>query len=72
MADTEDYVASQISKKAKNRFSIDSIIGNEGRKLQHQEPVKLETDTAESSLVLHRHNQVSAFSPLSSSEDWSR
>lgn len=77
VSDTEDYVASEISKKAKNRFSIDSIIGNEGRKLH--EPVKLETDGAESSVVLppshprlHRHNQVSAFSPLSSSEDWSR
>lgn len=76
VSDTEDYVASEISKKAKNRFSIDSIIGNEGRKLH--EPVKLETDTTENSVVLPsslprlRHNQVSAFSPLSSSEDWSR
>lgn len=78
VSDTEDYVASEIGKKAKNRFSIDSIIGNEGRKLH--EPVKLESDGADNSVVFPpshnnarlRHNQVSAFSPLSSSEDWSR
>lgn len=76
ISDTEDYVTSEINKKAKNRFSIDSIIGNEGTKLR--EPVKLESEPVESSVVLPpslprlRHNQVSAFSPLSSSEDWSR
>lgn len=80
VSDTEEYVATEISKKAKNGFSIDSIIGDESRKLHKtHEPVKLKAEGAENTALLPptlprlHHNQVSsAFSPLSSSEDWSR
>lgn len=79
ISDTEDYVSTEINKKAKNGFSIDSIIGNENRKVHKtHEPLKLKAESVENSSLLPsthprlHHNQVSAFSPLSSSEDWSR
>lgn len=78
--DTEEYVHTEINKKVKNGFSIDSIIGVEGRKVHKgHESVKFKAENAENTALLPpthprlHHNQVSsAFSPLSSSEDWSR
>lgn len=60
VSDTEDYVPTDLGKKSKNGFSIDSIMGNQ---------VKGEKESPEISLT-RIHNQMSAFSPLS--EDWSR
>lgn len=72
VSDTEDYITTEslINKKNinKNGFSIDSIMGNEPK----NSIVKLPPDTPD--VILSRiHNQVSAFSPLSSSsDDWAR
>lgn len=69
VSDTEDYMTTEtiLNKKSKNGFSIDSIMGNETK----PNP-KLPLDTGD--IVISRiHNQVSAFSPLSSSSDeWNR
>lgn len=60
VSDTEDYTTD--IKKAKNGFSIDSIMGNEGGNRGKSPDVNLG----------RIHNQGSAFSPLSSSDDWTR
>lgn len=66
VSDTEDYMPTEITKKSKNGFSIDSIMGNEKKS-----PGKISMDSSE--LTIPRiHNQMSAFSPLSSSDDWTR
>lgn len=67
ISDTEEYVSTDVGKKSKNGFSIDSIMGNEGKA---KPEVKV---TSSPEITLTRiHNQVSAFSPLSSSDDWTR
>ncbi|XP_074034376.1 forkhead box protein D3-B [Leptinotarsa decemlineata] len=68
VSDSEEFIATKM-KKNKNGFSIDSIMGNEGKNLR-----KSELKIAESpDLGMTRiHNQGSAFSPLSSSDDWTR
>nr|CAH7714485.1 unnamed protein product [Callosobruchus chinensis] len=66
VSDTEDYMPTEITKKSKNGFSIDSIMGN-GEKSKE---MKVESNN---DMGLRIHNQVSAFSPLSvSSDDWTR
>ncbi|KAJ8924477.1 hypothetical protein NQ315_007274 [Exocentrus adspersus] len=64
MSDTEEYVpTTDIGKKSKNGFSIDSIMGNES---------KAKTEAKPEITLTRIHNQVSAFSPLSSGDDWTR
>lgn len=68
-SDNEDFGATDIAKKSKNGFSIDSIIGNEGRKAK----LKCESvDITTPSVIPRLHHQMSAFSPLSSADDWTR
>lgn len=79
VSDTEDYISTDIiqhnsNKKSKHGFSIDSIIGNEKRK---ENNVKIKNDNSNSDdninfQLPNIHNQSSAFSPLSSSDDWTR
>lgn len=70
-SDTEELiVTTEINKKSKNGFSIDSIIGNEARVLTKQQNL-MKMKQEHSDIALTRiHNQVSAFSPLS--DDWTR
>ncbi|XP_065167302.1 forkhead box protein D5-A-like [Atheta coriaria] len=73
--DSDDYLPNterEIHKKT-NGFSIDSIIGSTTSSKQKIEP----SDEDCSRLLAARasgalHNQLSAFSPLSNSEDWTR
>lgn len=74
-SDNEEFSGTaDIIKKSKNGFSIDSIIGNEGRTTlkSHQNVVKLKCEgTGNTSAVIPRlHHQMSAFSPLNSADDW--
>ncbi|KAJ8969792.1 hypothetical protein NQ317_004646 [Molorchus minor] len=70
VSDTEEYMPTEISKKGKTGFSIDSIMGNEGKNVTKSE---IKTTASSPEITLTRiHNQVSAFSPLSSSDDWTR
>lgn len=73
VSDTEDFCPTDIGKKSKNGFSIDSIIGNEGRSLQKSK-MKCENASEMMSVagVPRIHNQMSAFSPLSAGDDWAR
>lgn len=66
VSDTEDFVATEIAKKSKHGFSIDSIIGTA------KEAMKIKVDAAENLGFPQIRNQTSAFSPLSSPEDWTR
>lgn len=69
LSDTEDYMTtdSLITKKSKNVFSIDSIMGNETKNNAKVPP------KTPNMVISRTHNQVSAFSPLSSSgDDWTR
>lgn len=63
-----DYIPStEVHKKTiKNGFSIDSIMGNK-QKIQE---VKIKTDEERGLLPLH--TQMSAFSPISTPDDWAR
>lgn len=71
-SDNEDFGATDIAKKSKNGFSIDSIIGNESRTLQKTK-LKCEGEMNTTSSGIPRlHNQMSAFSPLSVADDWTR
>lgn len=73
ISDSEDYVPTDITKKSKNGFSIDSIIGNEGKKSQKSQDFKFKVESAESlSSVARLHHPTSAFSPLSTGDDWTR
>lgn len=67
VSDTEDYISTELNKKSKHGFSIESIIGNE----KHKDGVKIKTDASDFTLP-NIHNQSSAFSPLSSPDDWTR
>ncbi|CAG9762093.1 unnamed protein product [Ceutorhynchus assimilis] len=70
ISDTEDYLPTEIhiNKKARTGFSIDSIIGNEGNKSDGRKSNSQSPEIGISRI----HNQMSAFSPLSSSDDWTR
>ncbi|KAL3285836.1 hypothetical protein HHI36_000356 [Cryptolaemus montrouzieri] len=69
VSDTEEYLSTEINKKTRNGFSIDSIIGANSNKAQNLIKMKMEN----SDLTLSRiHNQVSAFAPLSGPEEWIR
>ncbi|CAG9839443.1 unnamed protein product [Diabrotica balteata] len=63
VSDNEDYGVTDI-KKSKNGFSIDSIMGNESNRGKN--------DMSPDISLTRIHNQGSAFSPLSSSDDWTR
>ncbi|XP_060530592.1 forkhead box protein D3-like [Cylas formicarius] len=69
--DTEDYLPTDVHKKSKNGFSIDSIIGNGGK---HTDEAVSSRKTSESPDIVLRKipNQLSAFSPLSVAEEWAR
>lgn len=67
-SDTEELMlTTEIHKKNKNVFSIDSIIGNEAKHLSKQLKMKQENPDISLSAV---HHPVSAFSPLL--DDWAR
>jgi len=76
LSDSEDYIPTEIhhSKKVRTGFSIDSIIGNESAKSLAKSESSRKSDSQSPEVRLPRiHNQMSAFSPLSSSpEDWTR
>lgn len=74
VSDSEDFLTTELQKKSKNGFSIESLIGNEGKKSQKpQNLVKVKLDSADNPFnPISGHNQSSAFSPLSSPEDWTR
>lgn len=77
VSDIEDLTTTDIYKKSKNGFSIESLIGGEeDKQTKPLQLVKLRSDSPEplnmSPKYLPIHNQVSAFSPLSSSDDWTR
>ncbi|XP_076267051.1 forkhead box protein D3-A-like [Rhynchophorus ferrugineus] len=73
VSDTEDYVPTDIHKKSKNGFSIDSIIGNESSKSSNKTDLSRRSNSQSPDIPLPRiHNPSSAFSPLASSEDWTR
>ncbi|KAH1007012.1 forkhead box protein D3-A [Dendroctonus ponderosae] len=73
VSDAEDYLPTDIRKKARTGFSIDSIIGNEGRSQSKSEMSrKSNSQSPEIPGISRIHNQMSAFSPLSSSDDWTR
>lgn len=65
--DTEEFMGTELQKKAKNGFSIESLIGIEGKKPKAQDYSKGKLDPVESLSF----GQSSAFSPLGQ-EDWSR
>lgn len=67
-SDTEEMLlTTEIHKKSKNVFSIDSIIGNEAKHLSKQ--LKMKQENSDISLTAV-HHPVSAFSPLL--DDWAR
>lgn len=70
VSDTDDYMTTELSKKNRNGFSIESLIGSEsGDKNQNHIKIKAE----HSDLKLSRiHNQISAFVPLTGPEEWMR
>ncbi|KAK5647564.1 hypothetical protein RI129_002456 [Pyrocoelia pectoralis] len=76
VSDIDDITSTDIYKKTKNGFSIESLIGNEEDKQKPLHIVNIRSDSPEpinmSPKFLPIHNQVSAFSPLSSSDDWTR
>lgn len=82
ITDTEEFISSEIRKKSKHGFSIESLIGNDTTANQTSKPlqlVKIKVDSPESSSsssltskFVSIHNQVSAFSPLACTEDWAR
>ncbi|XP_066257145.1 forkhead box protein D3-A-like [Euwallacea similis] len=71
VSDSEDYLPTDIRKKARTGFSIDSLIGNEGKSLAKSDSSR-KSDSQSPEIGISRiHNQMSAFSPLSG-EDWTR
>lgn len=72
ISDTEEFLSSELRKKNKHGFSIESLIGGDASSKPLQ-LVKIKTDSPTSSGVKFSgiHNQVSAFSPLCA-EDWNR
>lgn len=72
VSDIEDLSTTDLYKKSKNGFSIESIIGTDDDKQSKPlQLVKLRSESPEPK-YMPIHNQVSAFSPLSSSDDWTR
>ncbi|KAJ3642165.1 hypothetical protein Zmor_024974 [Zophobas morio] len=70
-SDNEELsVTTEIKKKNKNGFSIDSIMGNEARVLNRQHNLFIMKQENSSTSLARMSNQASAFSPLS--EDWTR
>ncbi|KAK9869320.1 hypothetical protein WA026_003074 [Henosepilachna vigintioctopunctata] len=69
VSDTEDYLTTEINKKNRNGFSIESIIGNSVAKPHNL--IKMKSENADMALT-RIHNQVSAFAPLSGSDEWIR
>ncbi|CAH0550657.1 unnamed protein product [Brassicogethes aeneus] len=69
ISDTEDYISTEINKKGKNGFSIDSIMGHEKSISKKDNPIKLIQENPD---VTMSRLHSSAFSPLSSSDDWTR
>ncbi|XP_056636857.1 forkhead box protein D3-like [Diorhabda sublineata] len=63
VSDSEEYGTTDI-KKIKPGFSIDSIMGHEGNRSKN--------DMSPDITLTKIHNHGSAFSPLSSSDDWTR
>ncbi|KAL1512722.1 hypothetical protein ABEB36_002265 [Hypothenemus hampei] len=73
VSDPEDYLPTEIQQKksGKSGFSIDSIIGNEGKSMTKSD--HLQRQSPDMHGIARIHNQMSAFAPLSSSpEDWAR
>ncbi|XP_050295167.1 forkhead box protein D2-like [Anthonomus grandis grandis] len=67
--DVEDYMPTQIHKKVRTGFSIDSIIGTEGKGTNKTDSSR-KSDSQSPEIGVHP--RMSAFSPLSSSDDWTR
>lgn len=75
ISDNEDYIATELHKKSKHGFSIESLIGSDGKRQKPQNLLKLKLDSVQNlsiSAVSGMQNQKSAFSPLPSPEDWTR
>lgn len=72
VSDTEDYLPTEILKKSKTGFSIDSIMGHEGKGLAKTDISRKSNSQSPEIGISRIHNQMSAFSPLSSSDDWTR
>lgn len=72
VSDNDDYLPTDIHKKSKTGFSIDSIMGNEGKGLAKSDISRKSNSESPDIGISRMHNQMSAFSPLSSSDDWTR
>ncbi|XP_045476331.1 forkhead box protein D3-like [Harmonia axyridis] len=71
VSDTDEYLSNEMTKKSRNGFSIESIIGSEHCGDKNQNLIKIKSENSD--LKLSRiHNQISAFAPLTSAEDWMR
>lgn len=81
VTDTEEYLSVEMRKKVKHGFSIESLIGSDSSPASNKplQLVKIKVDSPESSSnsnlttkFVSIHNQMSAFSPLTCAEDWTR
>ncbi|XP_044745829.1 forkhead box protein D3-like [Coccinella septempunctata] len=71
VSDTDEYMTTELNKKSRNGFSIESIIGPEHCGDKNQNLIKIKAENPD--LKLSRiHNQISAFAPLNSTEEWMR